>query len=68
VKPLSRKQAAIMAAIVDDGMRGSQIAREWGMSESTVATYYLRVRRKLGAKTLAQAAAIFAVNRLKDAI
>lgn len=54
-KSLSSKQESIIDLIVE-GKTVCGVAAEHGMAVSTVSTHLTRIKRKLGAKTLEQAA------------
>ena len=60
---LSPKQFAALRLLAQ-GMERKQIAEEMGIGEETVKSHLTEVRRKLGARTSAQAVAIGLINSL----
>jgi DNA-binding NarL/FixJ family response regulator len=62
---LSPKQLGALRLLAQ-GMERKQIAAEMGIGEETVKTHLSEVRRKLGARTSAQAVAIGLINSLFD--
>jgi DNA-binding NarL/FixJ family response regulator len=60
---LSPKQLSALRHLAD-GLERKQIAERMGIGEETVKTHLSEVRRKLGARTSAQAVAIGLVNSL----
>lgn len=54
-----------MELIVDDGRKLYEAADLMGMSPSTAATHFERIRKKLGARTRPQAAVFFDRTRSK---
>lgn len=63
--PLSRKQEALMAMVVDDGLRRGELVQRSGMAPATISMHLQRIKAKLGAKTPAQAAVFFDRQRRK---
>lgn len=57
-KPLSRKQAWVIERVAS-GARIVEIARDAGMSKSSVKTALLRAQAKLGARTPEQATVLY---------
>jgi DNA-binding NarL/FixJ family response regulator len=62
---LSPKQLAVLQLLAQ-GLDRKQMAEELGIGEETVKTHLAEVRRKLGARTSAQAVAIGLVNAMFD--
>ena len=62
---LSPKQLAALRLLAQ-GLERKAIAEEMGIGEETVKTHLAEVRRKLGARTSAQAVAIGLINSLFD--
>jgi DNA-binding NarL/FixJ family response regulator len=62
---LSPKQLATLRLLAQ-GLERKQIAERMGIGEETVKTHLAEVRRKLGARTSAQAVAIGLINSLFD--
>jgi DNA-binding NarL/FixJ family response regulator len=60
---LSPKQLAALRLLAQ-GLERKQIAEQMGVGEETVKTHLAEVRRKLGARTSAQAVAIGLINSL----
>lgn len=63
---LSPKQLAVLQLLAQ-GMDRKQMAERLGIGEETVKTHLAEVRRKLGARTSAQAVAIGLVNAMFEA-
>jgi DNA-binding NarL/FixJ family response regulator len=63
---LSPKQLAVLQLLAQ-GLDRKQMAERLGIGEETVKTHLAEVRRKLGARTSAQAVAIGLVNAMFDA-
>ena len=64
-RELPPKQLAALRLLAQ-GLERKQIAEEMGIGEETVKTHLSEVRRKLGARTSAQAVAIGLINALFD--
>jgi DNA-binding NarL/FixJ family response regulator len=62
---LSPKQLAVLRLLAQ-GMDRKQMAEQMGIGEETVKTHLAEVRRKLGARTSAQAVAIGLLNAMFD--
>jgi len=62
---LSPKQIAVLRLLAR-GLERKQIAERMGIGEETVKSHLAEVRRKLGARTSAQAVAIGLINSLFD--
>ena len=62
MKPLTRKQAAILEQI-SEGKRIDEIAEAAGMSESAAHQHVQRAKVKLGARTTAQLVVLY--DRMK---
>jgi DNA-binding NarL/FixJ family response regulator len=62
---LSPKQLTALRLLAQ-GLERKQIADEMGIGEETVKTHLSEVRRKLGARTSAQAVAIGLINSMFD--
>jgi len=62
---LSPKQLAALRLLAQ-GLERREIAEQMGIGEETVKTHLAEVRRKLGARTSAQAVAIGLINALFD--
>jgi DNA-binding NarL/FixJ family response regulator len=62
---LSPKQLAALRLLAQ-GLERKQIAEQMGIGEETVKSHLTEVRRKLGARTSAQAVAIGLINSLFD--
>jgi two-component system, NarL family, response regulator DevR len=60
---LSPKQLAVLRLLAE-GLERKQIAERMGIGEETVKSHMTEVRRKLGARTSAQAVAIGLINSL----
>jgi DNA-binding CsgD family transcriptional regulator len=65
--PLSPKEAMILQLLIE-GHSLKSAARVVGMSHNTAQSHIGRVRLKLGAHTNEQAAAIYAVEKVKGEI
>lgn len=48
MKSFLSKQEAIIFLKYKEGLRGKEIAEEMGISQKTVGTYFMRIRKKCG--------------------